>query len=222
METLDTNTLSLKGIYDNDAEKHLLMLFDYSWRTISEIRVKPYTYFFDFKKGVMIISLRDKEVITGTRYNFATITEFEDYLIELKKIANEYDYNKVIKRFRLWKESEKGPSGKIINNAGTEVKEGMMLYTSWGYDQTNVEFFKVLRVLGKNYFIVQEVCGKLEYESGYGPMAGTKTASMVPVEGKLPEKAFVNDRGWMSLCESGYKRSLNIDDGKSHYTSWGH
>lgn len=34
--------------------------------------------------------------------------------------------------------------------APTDIKEGDILYCSWGYDQTNVDFYKVKQVLGKN------------------------------------------------------------------------
>ena len=34
--------------------------------------------------------------------------------------------------------------------APTDLKEGDILYCSWGYDQTQVDFYKVKEVLGKN------------------------------------------------------------------------
>lgn len=50
----------------------------------------------------------------------------------------------------------------------TTLKPGDILNTSWGYDQTNVEFFQVLTVKN-NTITIQEICGT--YEST-GSMAG--------------------------------------------------
>lgn len=43
----------------------------------------------------------------------------------------------------------------VIEKTKVEVKVGDIFYTSWGYDQTNVEFFKVVRV-SKSSVWVQE------------------------------------------------------------------
>lgn len=43
-----------------------------------------------------------------------------------------------------WKYEEK--IAKVIEPEKVEVKVGDIFYTSWGYDQTNVEFFQVVRV----------------------------------------------------------------------------
>ena len=48
------------------------------------------------------------------------------------------------------------------------VKVGDIFYTSWGYDQTNVEFFKVVRCTDKSVW-VQETGQKCQYsEHGNG------------------------------------------------------
>jgi hypothetical protein len=58
--------------------------------------------------------------------------------------------------------------------AADHYKVGDLLYTSWGYDQTNVEFFKIVRVLEKSVEVVaiggKEVPGS----------AGFMSCSLVP------------------------------------------
>jgi len=48
------------------------------------------------------------------------------------------------------------------------LKVGNILYTSWGYDQTNVDFYQVVEVVGKCTVVVREVAHKTINGSG-GP-----------------------------------------------------
>lgn len=52
----------------------------------------------------------------------------------------------------------------------TTLKPGDILYTSWGYDQTNTEFFQVLSV-SNNTVTIQEIGAKTI--DATGPMSGT-------------------------------------------------
>ena len=63
-----------------------------------------------------------------------------------------------------WNDEKKADRAKFK----TELKVGDILNTSWGYDQTNVEFYQVLSVKG-NTITIQEICGTYE-ATGY--MAG--------------------------------------------------
>lgn len=42
------------------------------------------------------------------------------------------------------------------------VKVGDIYYTSWGYDQTNVEFYEVVKLVGKCSVILREIAGESE------------------------------------------------------------
>ena len=57
----------------------------------------------------------------------------------------------------------------------TKVAVGDVFYTSWGYDQTNVEFFKVVRSTDKTIW-VQET-GQVIESSDYGNGDYWKTSS---------------------------------------------
>lgn len=48
----------------------------------------------------------------------------------------------------------------------TSLKPGDILETSWGYDQTNVDFFQVLEVTGKQTVIIREI-GSETTEKGF-------------------------------------------------------
>ena len=107
---------------------------------------------------------------------------------------------------------------KINNQYDGEIiiKEGTILNTNWGYDQTNVEYFKVIRVLGKRYFIIQEL--KKDYKEN-GFMCGNSTPEKEFKGEKI--RGYASPKGYMNICEQGYKRSLYLWDKKpqaeSHY-----
>jgi hypothetical protein len=104
-----------------------------------------------------------------------------------------------------------------------DLKAGDILYGSWGYDQTNVEFVQVLEVKGKRA-LVQEVMHANESDVGYGGMA----ANVVPRPGEFMQgdsfKAV-----WKPLLMS-YDGTTRIKwhdycwlskwDGRPKYKSW--
>lgn len=101
------------------------------------------------------------------------------------------------------------------------IKVGDILYTCWGYEQTNTEFFKVIKIIGKRYFLIREV--KAEEIKNNGNMSGFFRATNEFIEDKEPLKAYCSKEGYMSVCERGYKRSLYLDnEDKNHYISWYH
>lgn len=51
-------------------------------------------------------------------------------------------------------------------NGKHSLKIGQVLYTSWGYEQTNVEWFQVTRLIGKTMVEVRQI-GGLSEETGY-------------------------------------------------------
>lgn len=92
-----------------------------------------------------------------------------------------------------------------------EIKVGDIFNSSWGYEQTNVEFYQVIEKVGQT-LTLQEIKKELKQESGYSSMAGMVRAI---------KDAFVG--------ESFKTRSLKIKDfiylskttpEEWHYCSW--
>lgn len=52
-----------------------------------------------------------------------------------------------------------------------EIKVGDIFNSSWGYEQTNVEFYQVINRVGQT-LTLQEIKKELKQESGYSSMAG--------------------------------------------------
>ncbi len=96
-------------------------------------------------------------------YKFRGMKEMEDYLNEFinrrVKILND-------------KEKEKQAIEKFKNTNTHNYKIGQVLYDSWGYDQTNIDFYQVVGI-GKKSIDIQEISGKFRdnQPSGYSSMS---------------------------------------------------
>lgn len=175
-------------------------------------------------------SFKDKIIIAYNylenslfRYDLKTKEEVLKFLENLNKKAKEKDlYNYIgeqIKKIKLLIDSEKPNKIKSLKKGETEISLNTFLYTSWGYDQTNVEIFKVIKIIGKNYFIIREVMQDFKEDGFMCSHEGTTETNKFLKE--FPIKAFISNDGHMSICETGYKRSLWIHkEGERHYKSW--
>lgn len=67
------------------------------------------------------------------------------------------------------------------------LKVGDVLRSSWGYDQTNIDFYQVTALIGKNMVEVREICQEAT-ETGY--MCG----QCVPVPGQFTDKPAMRKR----------------------------
>lgn len=64
------------------------------------------------------------------------------------------------------------PRETITNEFG--IKVGDIFYMSWGYEQTNVDFFRVKELRGKTQVVLQEVNLKLIEETAYTGMSADR------------------------------------------------
>lgn len=101
-----------------------------------------------------------------------------------------------------------------------EIKVGAILSGSWGYDQTQVEFYKVVRTTEKSAWLVA-LGEQMVPSQGYSPMAGLCIpADEVAADAKVLGP--VRIRGQGRYCnEPKYGHcSLSVWDGKPEYVSW--
>lgn len=64
-----------------------------------------------------------------------------------------------------------------------DLKAGDVLRASWGYDQTNVDYYQVLRVIGKSMVEIQEIAS-----DGYEEPDLAMQGKVVPMVGKFKGK----------------------------------
>jgi hypothetical protein len=95
------------------------------------------------------------------------------------------------------------------------AKVGDLLYTSWGYDQTNVEFYAVTRVSGKRVW-VREIAGDSE-TTGF---MQAKCWPAMPIRFCGDETMHIARQ-----CEHGYSVKINesatawLERGREHFSS---
>ena len=182
--------------YNKIPEKFKFLCFD--WENLSllvynEPQVNLF-YFSDYNNFIQWVDKNKNRIL-------------EDGL----KIQNEDHY----KRLHLFKDIGKHKI-KELKKGENSLKVGDFLNTNWGYDQTNIELFVVKKIIGKNYFIIQEIAQKTNE-------GGNITYDLVSVSDSvykidIPRKAFISNDGYKSICEGGYKRGLSHTDMKAqHY-----
>jgi hypothetical protein len=102
----------------------------------------------------------------------------------------------------------------LVAEVAHDLEEGDILYSSWGYDQTNVDFYEVVKVLAKSVVIrkIAQKVAKSHQTADY----------VVPVPGRFEGPAMtkrVSPRGGVKIKSYAYASPW---DGKPKYqTGWG-
>jgi len=107
-------------------------------------------------------------------------------------------------------------------------KVGDTFYASWGYDQTNVDFYRIVELKGKTMAKVVPVCGKTISSNPPREMivAGSTVREWDVLLGVNKQD---EDKGkWKRLTKDGFSLGhthASPDDGSPHYetsSGWGH
>jgi len=100
-------------------------------------------------------------------------------------------------------------------------KVGDLLYTSWGYDQTNVDFYEVVGLFGKRGVVIKAIAG--EHVEATGPVS----EKIKPAPGKFldeerypPIRSIVGPDGHVKARYGYYASPISADRAVHH--SWGH
>lgn len=107
---------------------------------------------------------------------------------------------------------------KIVAEQHREnVQVGDIFYTSWGYDETHVEFFQVQEKMSKAKVKIQQI-SSVKISDGYN------TANIKPVPLDfigIAKVCIINAYGSISKADHyGNGAHFTLPD-KTHYTSWG-
>lgn len=98
----------------------------------------------------------------------------------------------------------------------SEIKVGDIVYTSWGYDQTNIDFYQVVGQSGKVTFELQGVGQKIDNSNDYADYVVPDTTNKI---GETFKKRLGK---WGSFKIEDFARA-SLWDGKPKYqTSFGY
>ncbi len=95
-------------------------------------------------------------------------------------------------------------------------KVGCILYTSWGYEQTNVEFYQVIGTHGKRGVIIRQIAKV--HTDDTGPYSGRCKAAPGEFVGE-PMRKTITAGG---IRMASYSNAWPADHGKSYHYSWGY
>lgn len=103
-------------------------------------------------------------------------------------------------------------------NKPHNLEKGLILYTSWGYDQTNVEYYEVISVPSKCFVELQQIGAPLARgEEGF--MSGKSVPNPENKIGK-PFRRKVDMSGSRPSVRIDSVATAWIWDGKEKYSSW--
>lgn len=124
--------------------------------------------------------------------------------------------NETISRLMSW-EDMKQKRKEERKNAILDVKVGDLLVSSWGYDQTNVDFYQVTEVKGKT-FTIKRIAGKSVPGSGadYNGMADM----VMPVKDDFLDEEKYPPIKKRSFSLNSYSSLSKTDERQKHYRSW--
>jgi len=112
-----------------------------------------------------------------------------------------------------------------MTNAVHPIKPGDIFYTSWGYDQTNVDFYQIVSLSGKTGVKVRQIGATVTSDHGAG---GSRViADPSRVCGEIMTKRLkcytYNGEKWAFKVAS-YANAYQWDGMPKHCTSygWGH
>ena len=107
------------------------------------------------------------------------------------------------------KATAKAPKTEKVNKFG--VKVGDIFTASWGYDQTNVDFFQVVALCGESSVRVREVNPKVVNEDAQCPMSAYYTYEITNEILPSASSVFIKDK------EKGDIKRLNGKEGETPY-----
>lgn len=102
-------------------------------------------------------------------------------------------------------------------NGGHSLKVGDVLHSSWGYDQTNADFYQVVEVPSKCFVIVREIGYKTVSDNG-------PSTRVVPVKDSFktdPKRYKAGPNNSISVASYANANKTDWED-THHVTGWGY
>lgn len=102
-------------------------------------------------------------------------------------------------------------------NAGHNWEPGLILVSSWGYEQTNVDFYEVVEVIGKTMVKVEKIGSQVANDSSEGM---SSMSCYVAPEPKARTGEFSRHKVSSNGIRFASYRSAYPWDGRKRYCSW--
>ena len=112
---------------------------------------------------------------------------------------------------------EERKAARLAGIAATceKIQVGAILYTSWGYDQTNIDFYQVIARNGKRGVTIREIGADLAQNTFMG-------GNVTPVRDKFIGEPMRKMIGEYGIKIASYATATPITENRSYSCSWGH
>ena len=114
---------------------------------------------------------------------------------------------------------ETAAKAKQLAEAKDSWGVGSILYSSWGYEQTNIEFYKVIKRTKSTVTIVRLSEDIVEHNPQY--MSGYTSAGEEVVGEPIKSKRITSRGGYESIKLSDYKRAYPWDGTRKYFSYYG-
>lgn len=149
-----------------------------------------------------------------------------NYYFATEQRREEFLSSYLAKEIESSKRKEVAKQERTVKNATLQAsdyfKVGEIVVNTWGYEQTNVEFYQILGVLNKT-LVVREICQKVDGDYYPHGMA----CNVVPVINNFTEKKefklrlkMVNWTNEPIICNPTNYYYFHKWDGRPQYNSW--
>jgi len=159
------------------------------------------------KTDAAVVLFHGKKKNPTRLYKFKSMDQTLVYIDE--EIKKQFDRNAQKETHKLEKAEQ-----AIKNRAN--VKVGDIFHTSWGYDQTNVEFFQVIEKPTPARVIVRPISMQSE-DASY------MSAHVKPIKDSFiggHKKCTIDYNGNLARVDSHGNTGYSCEAGKSYYKSW--
>jgi hypothetical protein len=180
-----------------------------------KIETANYACYIDKTKLIATCYL-GKSARPSFNYRFKTLEHLEKFVSEM---LSRYDAN-------YKADAEKKQILKDLNET-FEVKRyfeiGDIVQNTWGYEQTNQEFYQVVKIKSKKQIVVREICQKSIYHEGFSSMS---CHVMPDTDNFLNDEEIVltvkacTYEPFYHICNSESFYYFHKFNGKEQYKSW--
>jgi hypothetical protein len=162
---------------------------------LTETDCVVYTYL--TKDKLCAIGFKGKSIKPSFRYSFKTIQQRNDHIVDFY--------------LSVYKEKQAKEKRKKENN-DVKYNVGNILYESWGYDQTNVNFYQVIEVKG-TFITIREIKSKIFEQKSYD------SGTVVPVKDKFIGEPLKRKAGNYVKIKS-YSSAALYDGSPKYFSSY--
>ena len=141
-------------------------------------------------------------------------THYYGFKSEEKRAASIEEFFKKIAERAEWKAERKVAAKAAKAKAAKEMNVGDIYYTSWGYDQTNIDFYKILEVK-KGSAVIVKVGSKTVSDNG-------PSTEVVPSPANETGEPMLKRMGEYGFSISSYASATKWDGQPKYETGFGY